>query len=96
MIENFYKEFHHKIEEATGENGAKAAGSFELGVDPILARKYLQKSEDLVHIFRSVRPQMKTNRLLFLSKRNADFQYHFRRGSGDFTRAKITFGIRFT
>ncbi|MBK6979243.1 MAG: type I DNA topoisomerase [Cytophagaceae bacterium] len=43
MIENFYKEFHHKIEEATGENGAKAAGSFELGVDPDSGKKIFAK-----------------------------------------------------
>ncbi len=43
MIENFYKEFHNKIEEATGENGAKAAGSFELGVDPDSGKKIFAK-----------------------------------------------------
>lgn len=43
MIANFYNDFHTKIEEATGENGAKAAGSYELGVDPDSGKKVFAK-----------------------------------------------------
>ncbi|MCP9767608.1 type I DNA topoisomerase [Lacihabitans sp. LS3-19] len=43
MIGNFYNDFHAKIEEATGENGAKAAGSYELGVDPDSGKKVFAK-----------------------------------------------------
>jgi len=43
MIKNFYDDFNVKILEATGSEGAKAANSYELGVDPETGKKVFAK-----------------------------------------------------
>ena len=43
MIKNFYDDFNVKILEATGSEGAKAANSYELGIDPETGKKVFAK-----------------------------------------------------
>jgi DNA topoisomerase I len=43
MIQNFYGEFHKKIELAGGEDGARALNSYELGLDPASGKKVFAK-----------------------------------------------------